>query len=213
MAFHQTIARPERRQRLLRGEIDMRLGLRRAAIVQSYRRPLAFDQHAGKHRQPARHLRAQAAHLARHGQQRRVGVALEPPFQAMQAGGGEAARREQPVDVGQGAPADQGEGTAKATIEAIQQLAQVVVHRHGVRMRREVEERAVDVREQRDRPLDRCRAGKRRQVSRRRHAGLAAGTTLHRAALFAQRCPRSRARGGWGRASSLLGWDRNVPWK
>ncbi|MEJ0048721.1 MAG: hypothetical protein WDN04_23385 [Rhodospirillales bacterium] len=66
----------------------------------------------------------------------------------MQADGGQPHRRHQAIQVGDRAATDERQGAAQAAFRAGQQFGQIGWHKHCVGVRGEVDQRAVDVKEQ-----------------------------------------------------------------
>ena len=178
----------------------LRLG--RLAIVQGQAQTLVLEHGSGMGGCEARQRRPHRCHEA--GRQGRLGeVAVMPAaHQAMQPGDGQAQGCEKAVDVGDRPAGDDGQRAGEPHLQGRQQLAQFGVGQGLGRRRRQIDQRAVIVEEQRA-PVEiqrRWRSGGNRlaharglltSVSGARTTGYP--TTDANAPLHAARSPRGRA--------------------
>lgn len=72
-------------------------------------------------------------------------VAVDPPFRAVLTRGGKTARRGQRVDIVEPAPANQSQRSAERCFRTIERIQDVGGNGNGVRGRRNIDERTVDI--------------------------------------------------------------------
>ena len=106
---------------------------------------LVLDNDAGTHARDLAEARLQLVVERRGALAVRAAVGLCPDLGAVAAHCGQFERRENPIDIGNRAAADESERAVEPIREAAQHVLQAVGNMHFVRRRRDIEQGAVDV--------------------------------------------------------------------